>query len=163
MNKTNLPQSVINRFWSKVQKTPECWIWTAGCSGNGYGLFSYTINGIQIRITIHRFSWEYHYGPIPTNKLVCHHCDNKTCCNPSHLFLGDPKDNTRDMMNKGRLNGGWAPGEQHVNTNLTNDDVRKIKQLLSQGVYQHEIATAFNISQTTVSRIKLRKTWKSIN
>jgi hypothetical protein len=50
----------------------------------------------------HRVAWTLTYGPIPKNLCVLHHCDNKPCCNPAHLFLGTKVDNARDMIVKGR-------------------------------------------------------------
>lgn len=47
-------------------------------------------------------AWELVNGPIPDGKLVCHKCDNKLCCNPAHFFIGSCKDNTQDMLSKGR-------------------------------------------------------------
>ena len=161
MNKQNLPQDIINRFWSKVIKLNTgncCWEWTAGLTSNGYGQFFYN----NIHINAHRFAWEYFYGTIPNDKIICHHCDNRKCCNPSHLFLGTNKDNTQDMINKNKLKGGWAPGSEHANTNLTEEDVIQIKQMLQNGIYQKDIADHFGITQTSVSRIKLGKTWSHV-
>lgn len=61
----------------------------------------------QLKYT-HRVAWELTYGPIPDGMLVCHSCDNPPCCNPRHLFLGEPIDNTIDMISKGR--GAWQNG-----------------------------------------------------
>ena len=82
------------RFWSKVDKTGSCWVWTARCDKDGYGQF----DGKQAHRTI--YSWEI--GEIPVGLLVCHSCDNPPCVNPSHLWLGTAKDNAQDRENKGR-------------------------------------------------------------
>lgn len=159
MNKMNLSQDIVTRFWSKVNIVHgKCWEWTAGLTDKGYGQFFY--NGIHINS--HRFSWEYHYGIIPFGKIVCHHCDNPKCCNPSHLFLGTNKDNAQDMVNKGRLKSGWATGSQHCNTHLTEEDVIIIKTRLKNGDYQKDIAKDFGVAQTAISRIKLGKTWSHV-
>ena len=100
------------RFWSKVDKSGDCWVWTAAVVGSrnpkfdhvgGYGVF-----GIGRKVyRAHRVSWEMAHGPIPDGMLVCHSCDNRGCVRPSHLFLGDQADNVRDMDSKGRrVNSG---------------------------------------------------------
>lgn len=93
--------SVACRFWSKVNKSTEengCWTWTGCKDGNGYGMF--TLGGRPQRA--HRVAFEQWYGNIPPGQLACHRCDNPSCCNPEHLFLGSAGDNNRDRARKGR-------------------------------------------------------------
>lgn len=89
----------MERFFSKVNKTDNCWEWTASLIGCGYGNFKYKGK----RYAAHRFSWELVNGKIPDGLLVCHKCDNRKCVNPEHLFLGTQKDNMQDCLRKGRL------------------------------------------------------------
>jgi len=87
------------RFWAKVDRTDDCWLWTACRTTHGYGQFRpERSRGAQA----HRVAWELTNGPIPAGMLVLHRCDNPPCVNPAHLFLGTQSDNMRDMYAKGR-------------------------------------------------------------
>jgi hypothetical protein len=86
------------RFWSMVKFDEEaCW-WWQGSTHRGYGRLIYKCQDLET----HRVSFELTYGPVPPGLFVCHHCDNRRCVRPEHLFLGDIVDNTRDRDNKGR-------------------------------------------------------------
>jgi hypothetical protein len=87
------------RFWKYVNKTESCWEWVGARQKFGYGWFLF----YKRYMSSHRASWILHYGLIPKGMFVLHHCDNPSCVNPSHLFLGTQKDNIRDGMQKGRI------------------------------------------------------------
>lgn len=91
--------TIEERFWSKVNITDllSCWEWT-GFKNKGYGQLEF--RGKTQRA--HRVVWMLIYGEIPDGLCVLHHCDNPSCCNPAHLFLGTMLDNNRDMIKKGR-------------------------------------------------------------
>ncbi len=101
------------RFWSKVNKTGPlwnnipCWLWTVARTSTGYGHFN--LDGRSVKA--HRAAWEITHGPIPDKLLVLHRCDRPLCCNPAHLFLGTPADNSRDMVQKNRH--GSQRGNRH--------------------------------------------------
>ena len=92
----------------------------------------------------HRMAYELFVGPIPTSMLVCHHCDNKKCVNPEHLFLGTYSDNFQDMVRKGRH---WGRRK------LSDENVKEILALGQMGWSQQKLGDTFGVSQITISRI----------
>tara|TARA_R110000822_G_scaffold190302_3_gene329093 strand:- start:7126 stop:7467 length:342 start_codon:yes stop_codon:yes gene_type:complete len=88
----------IKRFFSKVNKTSSCWLWTGGLDSDGYGLFQ--LNGKQWRA--HRYSQLMHNGLDNHLPIVMHTCDNPCCVNPTHLVNGTIQDNNLDKLSKGR-------------------------------------------------------------
>lgn len=139
------------RFWSFVEvgALDECWNWTASKQG-GYGQIGDDMGLRPVRA--HRLSYEIHHGPIPAGMMVCHHCDNRACVNPAHLFIGTQLDNMRDMQRKGR----GPRGERHGRHRLTESQVVQIR---GDARPQREIADDYGITQTAVSAIKRRKSW----
>jgi hypothetical protein len=91
-------------FYSKIERIPEsgCWIWTGSLHYKGYGMIAKRRGNKFKPTTAHRESWEMHKGPIPAGLFVLHRCDVRCCVNPNHLFVGTAKDNTHDMIRKGR-------------------------------------------------------------
>lgn len=96
----SLKPAQILRFWKWVKKTPKgCWEWQGCLTKGGYGRFQ--VHPKTLRA--HRVSYFLFNGPIIDSQLVLHKCDNPLCVNPEHLFLGTSKENTDDMIAKGRL------------------------------------------------------------
>lgn len=148
--------SIRERLLSKVKinETTGCWEWTANRMRNGYGLFWF----IDRKRPAHRVSYELHCGPIPDGMHTLHHCDNRACINPAHLFIGTNADNMADKVSKGRQHRlkGIASGR----AKLTEADVMTIRS--SVGLTQREIGERFGITNQQVSSIRSGKRWSHL-
>lgn len=143
-------KSEIERFISKLIKPADssCWLWDSVESTAGYGIFYSYENGREspTRHQAHRFAWELMRGPIPEGLLVCHSCDVRLCVNPSHLFLGTPKDNTQDMLKKKR-------GPQ-CQPKLSFEQAEEIRALYKTGEYTYlQLAKMYGVSTLPIQRV----------
>lgn len=96
-----------------------CWEWNKTYD-SGYG--AYSLN--EKHMGAHRASWIIHYGDIPTGMFVLHKCDNPSCVNPKHLYVGTQQDNMKDVIKRRRRN---------FQTPLSYWDIRSISQLRKDG------------------------------
>lgn len=151
--------SDVNRFWEKVDKSGDCWTWTACGRGNGYGCMK-----IAGRVCdVHRLAWLIHFGDIASGLLVCHKCDNRICVRPDHLFLGTSKDNVRDMIDKGR-DSTRPVGERCHKAKATTEIVSVIRTLaLDTTLSYTDIGKIVGLERTTVAQIARGRSWKHVD
>lgn len=154
------------RFWKKVdiQRDDECWLWTGGKNKKGYGEFWFPLRGKHTRA--HQVSWILKYGDIQDGYCVLHSCDNPSCVNPYHLFLGTNQDNVDDKMKKGRWSSTFLSGVNHPQHGerskfhkLTETDVLEIRKLKSQGMSLRRIGNKFGVSHGVVNNIIQGRKW----
>ena len=157
-----IPNRYLLAFHSKYKKLDNgCWEWIAGRFENGYGKHNKYSVKYGLDHYAHRTSWIIHHGPIPPDLEVCHRCDNPSCVNPEHLFLGTHLENMLDAVNKGRLYGWKRPsGESHGRAKLSLSQVELIR---ADTRARRIIAKEYGVSISRVSKIKLNQSWRTPN
>lgn len=124
----------------------------------------------------HRAVWERIRGPIPADMMLCHHCDNPTCINPSHIYVGTHADNTRDAVERKRYfwfrdpervreigrqlgqSNNWSAGERNPKAKLSVAHVTEIAESTEKTRF---LAARYGVKRTTIQRIRSGKLWKS--
>jgi hypothetical protein len=147
-----------DRFFEKVNKNTEtgCWEWTAAKYRGGYGHFRRKVDGKWKMEKTHRFAYEIHNEQFDKSLIVCHKCDNPSCVNPDHLFLGTPMDNVQDKMKKGRFKVIRNPKHRLLNLEIA----KAIRQDHSNGLSYEELQSKYSTSKQQVSRIVRNEIWK---
>ena len=186
-----------SRFWKKVErgKSDTCWEWHGALCNTGYGIIvmpgERTALGNPRLALAHRVSWWLEFGVRPDADLyVCHHCDNRRCINPSHLFLGTQDDNMKDALRKGRIARGRQisdhlkpssiaaarariiklnaaglmanPGARNGRAILSEENVRAIRESHTSGIRNADLARKYGVTPTTIAGIVRRRLWRHI-
>jgi len=149
------PLSLVERFWSKVQKSEGCWTWKAGFYRTGYGAFHVK----RKKRFAHRVAYEFEIGPIPVGKVVMHTCDNPACVRPEHLRVGDQAENVADMIQKKRDRRPNLKGAENGRAKLTEEDVREIRRRLRAGATQTELALEYGVALSNIGHIVHGRSW----
>lgn len=138
------------RFEAKCAKPDAngCIEWLGAKTRRGYGLLRLGRAGSK-RTTAHRIAWALKRGSIGPEILVLHRCDNPSCVNVDHLFLGSPQENTDDMIRKGRH--GWRHGTSWQKLLL--EDAERIFDLRRMGQTTQKIADWMGVSRPLISLV----------
>lgn len=174
-----LAKQQADRFWSKVDKSGDCWTWTAGRSSLNYGRFQINEKGwrngrpVQKHVIAHRLAWELTHGPVSDDLVVMHICDNPPCCNPAHLRPGTQGENVRDCAGKGRIASGdrhgsrtkperVMRGETHYKATIGEDEVHKIRAMATEGMRACDISRSLGVKVNIVRDVRDGRSWKSV-
>lgn len=149
---------IRQRFWKKVNIKDlfDCWEWLGYKNPDGYGI---VMRNSRKELT-HRTAWILTYGNIPENLCVCHKCDNPSCVNPAHLFIGTMQDNVNDMFSKGRQ--PYTKGSKGGRAILTEEQILAIRILYQAGIRQCELGRMYNIDVGHLWHIINRDIWTHI-
>lgn len=164
MNAEDIRNIDADTFWSRVDMSggpKSCWPWGGAKKPKGYG----NVRVNKRYLSSHRVAFVLVNGQIPLGMMVCHVCDNPSCCNPRHLMLGNAKSNGADMVFKGRQKDKKyaARGERNWNSRFTAEQVRDIRRKYQdQEMNQYQLADAYGVTQTAISKIIRREAWGHI-
>lgn len=139
---------LVARFWSKVQKSPGCWLWMAGTDGR-YGVIR--ISGKCKKA--HRVAYELEYGSIPDGHCIHHRCGNKLCVKPMHLVIATRRDNSQDAHNSNHHPGHQNYGTYEIQSDREDTVYLRIAEMAkSNGYSRASLARASGVSEPTVGR-----------
>lgn len=128
-----------------------CLVWLGGVGSNGYGHLTYKYR----TISAHKAAWEASNGPVPEGMFVCHSCDVRTCVNPDHLFLGTPKQNSMDMVAKGRS----CQGTKQARSKLDEHCVRHIRMT---DIGTTDLAEIYEVSRSVIKAVRSNRSWRHV-
>ncbi len=145
------------RFWAYVAKgAPDlCWPWLGSIHADGYGRLFHG----KATYFAHRLAWELHHGePLPAGKVACHHCDNRPCANPHHIFAGTPADNVQDAVAKRRN----AFGERSGHARLTHGEAADLLERRRAGESAQALGLEFGVTDRMVYLIAAGRKWRHL-
>jgi hypothetical protein len=151
--KFNLIEKHANNY---VVSSTGCWE-HQGHIHRGYGSAKLLLKGSLLHLKAHRLAYYYHYKIDPSPLLVCHHCDNKRCVNPEHLYVGTHEDNMNDVVERGRQRGS-----SNTFSKLTEEDVLRIKKRIAAGEKYKDIAEDYCIKKCTIADIATQRSWSHV-
>jgi hypothetical protein len=178
--------SFVARFWAKVDKNGDCWLWTAAITRNGYGVIG---AGGKHGPTLyaHRVSYELANGPLAEGVEACHSCDvnyppgditYRRCVRPEHLFPGTQADNLADMARKGRGQKEGVPGDRNGSRThpervprgekagravLTEAQVLEMRRRHAEGgIRFQDLAREYRVSTAAAHSAVTGRTWKHL-
>jgi hypothetical protein len=152
------PQPDVDRFISKVNATQpdECWEWNGTKDTDGYGVLKIA----KRMYKAHRLAFQFAFGWLPSRGyFICHKCDVRECVNPRHLYAGLPRDNSFDMVSRGRS----ARGEHNPQSTLNETQVRSILTQFSQGQSKRALAREYGVTPTAIYLIVRGKSWRYLS
>jgi len=146
-------------FWSRVNVTDTCWLWTGPKNADGYGQVR-----VKGRLTmVHRMMYELACGggKIPDGFVIRHSCHTPNCVRPDHLSIGTHKDNMQDMIKAGRQvkEAPYFVGEKHPGAKLTLAQVKVIRAKLAKGANQKDLAEKYGVARQTIGNIATGHRW----
>lgn len=158
----SIAEKFAQRMAGVTPNSAGCLEWPAARNDRGYGQIW---DDTTKRITYaHRVSWEVTNGrPIPDGLYILHSCDNPPCCNPDHLRTGTPLENSRDAVERDRVDrSGKVRGERHGNAKLTVEAVVEARRLYRQGMRLDEVADRLGVARESAFSAITGRTWAHV-
>lgn len=159
------------RFWSYVEKheASQCWPWIGNINSHGYGSIRLTTKpGTHKTIGASRVAYELHNSTtVPAGMCVCHHCDNRRCCNPTHLYVGTAQDNVddREVRGRGRPPFSEKPlrGSDNYAAIMNDATVCWARREARSGRTVSDLARAIGVTAAGMSYAVRGKSWQHLN
>ncbi len=186
---TTRKADIRTRFEVRIMPEPNsgCWLWDGAHNREDRAMWSARVGNKAVGGSAARWAWRIYRGEIPAGLSVCHKCDNRSCVNPDHLWLGTSAENNLDRDRKGRTSYGsrhgaairaqaargdkngsrlyperLPRGSAHHNAKLDEQRVRMIKTLIAEDRGLLSIARAFGVSHPTIANIRDGKIWRHV-